>query len=124
MDKQIFSTIAPEALAQMLQKKLAEGEIEIGFAQEGENTMSVVTKDEYNTDQEFSLHYHSNGLFEIVYRFYDDDHTGGWIILSHILSEEEIRMLPEGLQPLMAKVAHSGNPIKITGRQLASANKI
>ncbi|MDO6430033.1 hypothetical protein Q4E93_05525 [Flavitalea sp. BT771] len=98
----LLKTQSAEIIERLLTDVLSKDAVEVHFNFEDDDQWSFVTMHIYEEDKEFSLRLHQDGLYDLLFGYYDEDDEFFEIVQP--LTEEEKKMIPERLKKVMAKV--------------------
>jgi hypothetical protein len=76
--------------------------VEIRFDFLDNDQWAIISMHNYEEDQEISIRLHSGDTYDLYFGYYDDEDEFFEIV--QLLTEEEKKILPEGLQKLMKSV--------------------
>jgi hypothetical protein len=101
--------MAPGLVEFLMASLLHEEEIDIGtFNDENGSNGTNVCYDVYNTDKMLQVRYKNDTNFELFVALENDD-EGCLEFFHHTLTDNEVAIIPEGLQILMKKAFDSGD---------------
>lgn len=106
-----------EIVERLLTDILAKDDFEINFDYEDNDQWSVVKIHIYEEDKEISLQLHANGDYELHFGYYDDEDEYHELIKK--LTEEQVSIIPKGLQKAMQKVVNDESGMKLPGNFLS-----
>jgi hypothetical protein len=81
---------------------LGKDSVEIRFDFLDNDQWAIISMHNYEEDQEISIRLHSGDTYDLYFGYYDDEDEFFEIV--QLLTEEEKKILPEGLQKLMRSV--------------------
>ena len=98
ISKEQLSEYALDLLQTLIEKCLQEETFDIGIMRSN-NKWALISYDNLNSDIQLSLRYNSNG-FDVYLSYYDDNNEDD-VSFSHLLTTDELSIVPEVLQTLM-----------------------
>lgn len=111
--------------ADMIEKLVAfvisKDPVEIRFDFLDEDQWAIISMHIYEEDKEISLRLHLNDFYDLYFGYYDDQDDFFEII--HPLTEEEKKILPEGLKKIMKHVLDQEEGMRVAGDFLAKKQK-
>ncbi|MCK9403533.1 MAG: hypothetical protein M0Q26_09045 [Chitinophagaceae bacterium] len=111
--------------ADMIEKLVAfvisKDPVEIRFDFLDEDQWAIISMHIYEEDKEISLRLHLNDFYDLYFGYYDDQDEFFEII--HPLTEEEKKILPEGLKKIMKHVLDQEEGMRVAGDFLAKKQK-
>jgi hypothetical protein len=116
-----FEELIRDHSADMIEKLvswvIAEDMAEIRFDFQDDDQWAVITMYEYEEDKEVSIRLHLNDRYDLYFGYYDDEDEFFEII--HQFTEEEKKILPDGLKKLMKNVLDKEEGMRIPGNFLS-----
>ena len=100
---------------------ISKDPVEIRFDFLDEDQWAIISMHIYEEDKEISLRLHLNDFYDLYFGYYDDDDEFFEII--HPLTEEEKKILPEGLKKIMKHVLDQEEGMRVAGDFLAKKQK-
>jgi hypothetical protein len=91
--------------------------VEVHFEIEDDEPWSVIKVHVYEEDKEMALRLLSEGRWVLQFGYYDDDDE--FIELLQPLTQQEIDLIPKGLQKVMLKVLASEEGLRLPGNFLS-----
>ena len=91
--------------------------VEVRFEFEDNDQWSVISMHIYEEDKEISLRVHANDRYELFFGYYDEDDEFFEIVQP--LTEEEKKVIPNGLRKVMAKVLADEQGMRLPGNFLS-----
>ncbi len=91
--------------------------VEIRFDFFEQDQWAMITMHEYEEDKEVSVRLHPGDQYELYFGYYDDEDE--FFEITHAFTDEEKKILPEGLKKLMKKVLDDEQGIRIPGNFLS-----
>jgi hypothetical protein len=85
--------------------------VEIRFDFLDNDQWAIISMHNYEEDQEISIRLHSGDKYDLYFGYYDDEDEFFEIV--QLLTEEEKKILPEGLQKLMKSVLDKEEGMRI-----------
>jgi hypothetical protein len=85
--------------------------VEIHFDFLDNDQWAIISMHNYEEDQEISIRLHSGDKYDLYFGYYDDEDEFFEIV--QLLTEEEKKILPEGLQKLMKSVLDKEEGMRI-----------
>ena len=85
--------------------------VEIRFDFLDNDQWAIISMHNYEEDQEISIRLHSGDKYDLFFGYYDDEDEFFEIV--QLLTEEEKKILPEGLQKLMKSVLDKEEGMRI-----------
>jgi hypothetical protein len=108
---------AGEMIEKLVTEVISKDHAEVRFEFEDNEQWSVITMHVYEEDKEISLRLHSNDRYELYFGYYDDNDEFFEIIQP--LTDEEKKIIPKGLQKVMAKVLNDEQGMRLPGNFLS-----
>jgi hypothetical protein len=108
---------AGELVEKLVTEVISKEAAEVRFEFEDNDQWSVISMHIYEEDKEISLRLHANDQYELYFGYYDDDDE--FFELTQLLSPEEIKIIPKGLQKVMAKVLSDEQGMRLPGNFLS-----
>ena len=107
------------SLLQFLILSLFDGEsFEIGTFREDQAKGSIVSYDIYDNSKELNLNYHTNDVFKLQLKMHDwDDNLKTY---SHILNDDNLKMIPKGLMNLMKECCRNNKSMTVSKNQITN----
>ncbi|MDB5211246.1 MAG: hypothetical protein JWQ30_2073 [Sediminibacterium sp.] len=96
---------------------VSQDPVEIHHDFTDDDQWAIVSMHIYEEDQEISLRLHPGGLYDLYFGYYDDEDEFFEII--HVLTEEEKKILPDGLKKVMLSVLAKEEGMRIPGNFLS-----
>ncbi|MES2329321.1 MAG: hypothetical protein V4539_06925 [Bacteroidota bacterium] len=96
---------------------VSQDPVEIHHDFTDDDQWAIVSMHIYEEDQEISLRLHPDGLYDLYFGYYDDEDEFFEII--HVLTEEEKKILPDGLKKVMLSVLAKEEGMRIPGNFLS-----
>jgi len=96
---------------------VSQDPVEIRFDFQDNDQWAVVTMHIYEEDKEIALRLHANDQYNLYFGYYDDEDEFFEII--HALTEEEKKIIPEGLKKVMKKVLSDEEGMRLPGNFLS-----
>ena len=116
-----FEELVKDHSADMIEKLVAwvisKDPVEIRFDFQDNDQWSIITMHVYEEDKEISLRLHMNDFYDLYFGYYDDEDEFFEII--HPLTEEEKKIIPEGLKKVMKKVLADEEGMRLSGNFLS-----
>ena len=116
-----FEELVKDHSADMIEKLVAwvisKDPVEIRFDFQDDDQWSIITMHVYEEDKEISLRLHLNDFYDLYFGYYDDEDEFFEII--HPLTEEEKKIIPEGLKKVMKKVLADEEGMRLSGNFLS-----
>ncbi len=109
--EELINNHSPKLIDQLLVHIIGQETVEIHFDFQNEDQWSIVSMHQYEQDLEISLRLHLNKKYDLYLGYYDDEDE--FHELTHVLNEEEVALLPKGLQKLMNKVVGDEQGLRI-----------
>jgi hypothetical protein len=115
--EELVKNHAGEMIEKLVTDVLSKDAVEVRFEFEGNDQWSVITMYLYEEDKEISLRLHSKNRYELYFGYYDDQDE--FFDITHVLTAEEIQVIPKGLQKVMAKVLADEQGMRLPGTFLS-----
>jgi hypothetical protein len=96
---------------------LSKDTVEVYFEDEGHEQWSVIKVHIYEEDKEMALRLLSDNRWVLQFGYYDDEDE--FIELLQPLTQQEIDLIPKGLQKVMLKVVASEEGLRLPGNFLS-----
>jgi hypothetical protein len=115
--EELVKNHAGEMIEKLVTEVISKEAAEVRFEFVDDDQWSVISMHIYEEDKEISLRLHANDLYELYFGYYDDDDEFFEIIQA--LTPEEIKIIPKGLQKVMAKVLEDEQGMRLPGNFLS-----
>ena len=116
-----YEELVRDHSADMIEKLVtyvvSQDPVEIRFDFLEQDQWSMITMFEYEEDKEVSVRLHPGDQYELYFGYYDDEDE--FFEITHAFTEEEKKILPEGLKKVMKKVLDDEQGIRIPGNFLS-----
>ncbi len=109
---------APDMIERLITTVTEAGPVEIHHDFEEGDQWAIVSMHIYDEDKEISLRLHLNDVYDLYFGYYDDEDEFFEII--HVLTEEEKKGIPAGLQKLMKRVLDTEEGIRVPANLIRS----
>jgi hypothetical protein len=96
---------------------VSQDHIEIHHDFQDDDQWAIVSMHIYEEDQQISLRLHPGDNYDLYFGYYDDEDEFFEII--HALTEEEKKILPDGLKKVMLSVLSKEEGMRIPGNFLS-----
>ncbi|HLK27373.1 MAG TPA: hypothetical protein VKT28_02245 [Puia sp.] len=106
-----------EMIEKLVTEVVSKNPVEVLFNYEDEDQWSIITMHVYEEDKEISIRLHANDVYELHFGYYDDDDEFFEIVKP--FTEEEKKILPEGLKKVMKKVLADERGMRLSGNFLS-----
>lgn len=108
---------AGELVEKLVTEVINKDVVEVRFEFEDDDQWSVISMHIYEEDKEISLRVHANDRYELHFGYYDD--SDEFFEITQDLTEEEKKLIPKGLQKVMAKVRNDERGMRLPGNFLS-----
>jgi hypothetical protein len=108
---------AGELVEQLVIDVVAKQAVEVRFEFEDDDQWSVISMHNYDEDKEISLRLCANDRYELFLGYYDAKDE--FIELTQLLTPEERKIIPKGLQKVMSKVLADERGMRLPGNLLS-----
>jgi hypothetical protein len=115
--EELVKNHAGEMIEKLVTDVISKDAVEVRFEFEDNDQWSVISMHIYEEDKEISLRVHANDRYELFFGYYDEDDEFFEIIQP--LSEEEKKVIPNGLRKVMAKVLADEQGMRLPGNFLS-----
>lgn len=115
--EELIKNHAGQMIERLLTDLLNKPTVDVRFEFEDNEQWSVVSMHIYEEDKEIALRLHAYDRYDLYFGYYDDEDEFHEIIRT--LTEEEIKMIPKGLQKVMAKVRADEQGMRLPGNFLS-----
>jgi hypothetical protein len=115
--EELVQNHAPSLIEKVLTEVMSKDVIEVRFDFEDNDQWSVITMHIYEEDKEISIRLHADKVFKLYFGYYDDEDEFFEIVKT--LTQEEIDLIPKGLQKVMEKVRTSEEGLRLPGNFLS-----
>jgi hypothetical protein len=115
--EELVKNHAGELVEKLVTEVINKDVVEVRFEFEDEDQWSVISMHIYEEDKEISLRLHANDQFELHFGYYNDDDE--FLEITQILTPEEIKVIPKGLQKVMTKVVSDEQGMRLPGNFLS-----
>jgi len=115
--EELVKNHAGEMIEKLVTDVVSKDTVEIRFEFLDEDQWSVISMHIYEEDKEISLRLHSNDRYELYFGYYDDEDE--FFEITQLLGSEEKKIIPKGLQKLMAKVLADERGMRLPGNFLS-----
>ena len=106
-----------EMIEKLVTEVISKDSAEVRFEFEDNEQWSVITMHIYEEDKEISLRLHANDRYVLYFGYYDDDDE--FHEITQPLTPEEKKIIPKGLQKVMAKVLTDEQGMRLPGNFLS-----
>jgi hypothetical protein len=111
--KELVQNHSGELIEKLVTFVISKENFEILFNFEDDDQWSIISMHQYEEDLEISLRLHTGGIYDLYVGYYDDDDE--FFELTHILTEDEIAIIPDGLKKVMKKVVEDERGMRLSG---------
>lgn len=118
--EELIKTHSGDMIEKLLTWAFDSDPIEIRFDFLDEDQWAILSMHIYEEDKEISLRLHLNDVYDLYFGYYDDEDEFHEII--HPLTEEEKKILPDGLRKLMKNVLDKEEGMRIPGNILTKGD--
>ena len=108
---------AGELVEKLVTEVITKEAAEVRFEFEDNDQWSVISMHIYEEDKEISLRLHAEDRYELHFGYYDDEDE--FFELTQLLTPEEKKIIPKGLQRVMAKVLADERGMRLPGNFLS-----
>jgi hypothetical protein len=115
--EELVKNHSPELIERLVRWVVNEDPVEIHFDFLGNDQWAIISMHIYEEDQEISIRLHSGDKYDLYFGYYDEEDEFYEII--HPLTEDEIKILPDGLKKLMKSVLDKEEGMRIPGNFLS-----
>jgi len=112
-NEELVKNHSAEMIEKLITEVIRKEAAEIRFEFEDNDQWSVISLHIYEEDKEISLRLHSGDRYNLYFGYYDDDDEFHEIIKP--LTPEEKKIIPKGLQKVMAKVLADEQGMRLPG---------
>ena len=96
---------------------VSQDPVEVRFDFLEQDQWAAITMFEYEEDKEVSVRLHTGDRYELYFGYYDDEDE--FFEITQDLTEEEKKILPEGLKKVMKKVLDDEQGMRLPGNFLS-----
>jgi hypothetical protein len=97
-----FKKYVPQLSQGFMLDLMKQEEVDIGHSFHGQAHWAVILYDFYDSDKELSFRLNHDNRLSLYFRYWDDEGLSQEV--DYFLNEEEMKILPSGLMPLMQEV--------------------
>jgi hypothetical protein len=115
--EELVKNHAGEMIEKLVTDVISKDAVEIRFEFEDNDQWSVISMHIYEEDKEISLRVHANDRYELFFGYYDEEDEFFEIVQP--LTEEEKKVIPNGLRKVMAKVLADEQGMRLPGNFLS-----
>jgi hypothetical protein len=115
--EELVKNHAGEMIEKLVTDVISKDAVEVRFEFEDNDQWSVISMHIYEEDKEISLRVHANDRYELFFGYYDEEDEFFEIIQP--LTEEEKKVIPNGLRKVMAKVLADEQGMRLPGNFLS-----
>jgi len=115
--EELVKNHSADMIEKLVSSVVSKDPVEIRFDFADGDQWAVITMYEYEEDKEVSIRLHLNDHYDLYFGYYDDEDEFFEII--HVLTDEEKKILPEGLKKLMKNVLDKEEGMRIPGNFLS-----
>ena len=115
--EELVKNHAGEMIEKLVTDVISKDAVEVRFEFEDNDQWSVISMHIYEEDKEISLRVHSNDRYELFFGYYDEDDEFFEIVQP--LTDEEKKVIPNGLRKVMAKVLADEQGMRLPGNFLS-----
>ncbi len=115
--EELVKNHAGELVEKLVTEVINKDVVEVRFEFEDDDQWSVINMHIYEEDKEISLRLHAHDQYELHFGYYDDEDE--FFELTQILSSEEKKVIPKGLQKVMSKVLGDEQGMRLPGNFLS-----
>ena len=115
--EELVKNHAGEMIEKLVTDVISKDAVEVRFEFEDNDQWSVISMHIYEEDKEISLRVHANDRYELFFGYYDENDEFFEIVQP--LTEEEKKVIPNGLRKVMAKVLADEQGMRLPGNFLS-----
>ena len=115
--EELVKNHSAEIIEKLIQEVISKDPVEILYNFEDDDQWAIITMHVYEEDKEISIRLHVNDHYDLHLGYYDDEDEFFEIVKP--LSEEEKKILPEGLKKVMKKVLSDEEGLRLSGNFLS-----
>jgi hypothetical protein len=115
--EELVKNHAGEMIEKLVTDVISKDAVEVRFEFEDNDQWSVISMHIYEEDKEISLRVHANDRYELFFGYYDEEDEFFEIVQP--LTEEEKKVIPNGLRKVMAKVLADEQGMRLPGNFLS-----
>ena len=115
--EELVKNHSAEMIEKLVIRVVSEDPVEVRFDYLEQDQWSVITMHEYEEDKEIAIRLHPGDYYELYFGYYDDEDE--FFEILHPFTEEEKKILPEGLKKIMKKVLEDEQGMRISGNFLS-----
>jgi hypothetical protein len=115
--EELVKNHAGEMIEKLVTDVISKDAVEVRFEFEDNDQWSVISMHIYEEDKEISLRVHANDRYELFFGYYDEEDEFFEIVQP--LTEEEKKVIPNGLRKVMAKVLVDEQGMRLPGNFLS-----
>ena len=115
--EELIRNHSAEMIEKLVTMVVSEDPVEDRFDYLEQDQWAMITMYEYEEDKEVSVRLHPGDQYELYFGYYDDEDE--FFEITHTFTEEEKKILPEGLKKVMKKVLEDEQGIRIAGNFLS-----
>ncbi len=115
--EELIKNHSGEMIEKLVTQVLSNDPVEVRFNFEDVDQWSIITMHVYEEDKEISVRLHANDLYDLHFGYYDDEDE--FFEITQALTEEEKKILPDGLKKVMKKVLSDEQGMRLPGNFLS-----
>ncbi len=115
--EELIKTHSGDMIERVLAWVISKDPVEIRFDFLDADQWAIISMHLYEEDKEISIRLHLNDVYDLHFGYYDDEDEFHEII--HPLTEDEKKILPDGLKKLMKNVLDKEEGMRIPGNFLS-----
>ncbi len=111
--EELVNNHSPELIERLVTWVVNEDPVEIHFDFLDNDQWAIISMHIYEEDQQISIRLHAADKYDLYFGYYDDEDE--FFEITHTLTEEEKKILPDSLKKLMKSVLDKEEGIRIPG---------
>jgi hypothetical protein len=116
-NEEMVKNHAGELVEKLVTDIVTKQAVEVRFEFEDDDQWSVISMHNYDEDKEISLRLHASDKYELFLGYYDANDE--FIELTQLLTPEEKKIIPKGLQKVLTKVLADERGMRLPGNLLS-----
>jgi hypothetical protein len=116
-----FEELVRDHSAELIEKLVtwvvSQDPVEIRYDFADPDQWAIITMYEYEEDKEVSIRLHTDDKYDLYFGYYDDEDE--FFDIVHPFTDEEKKILPEGLKKLMKHVLDQEEGMRVPGNFLS-----
>jgi hypothetical protein len=115
--EELVKNHSAEMIEKLVTWVVSQDPVEIHYDFTDDDQWAIISMHIYEEDQEISIRLHPDNVYDLYFGYYDEEDEFFEII--HLLTEEEKKILPDGLNKIMHSVLSKEEGMRIPGSFLS-----